>query len=381
VAMSPPAWVPRILSADERFDVTSVLMSPDGAAPDLVTTTDPVNTQIALTDEAAADLAQLRRLADGAAATIIGRNESHFLAEVSFTVGGPAFVTVSRASEDVSKPLARFTGFAQTRVQDRHPVSYQARDGRLITSFLTCPSGAPPWPAVMAIHDGPWSRDLAQLDPWAQSIAAAGLCCLQVNYRGSRGFGKAFRDAGDGQWSLAMQDDLVDALLSPELAELVDLHRVAAIGYGYGGYAALMLAAQNEVPLAGVAAASAPTDLVRYVSGLLSSGGTQGAAEAARIGDPVADSDRLTMASPAVRAADIKAPVLLFHGRQDALVPVSHATTLADSLRDAGQECGLTIYEDESHRYIRPQNIADLRAKVTGFLLRTLTSAVDPAAR
>jgi dipeptidyl aminopeptidase/acylaminoacyl peptidase len=381
VAMSPPAWVPRILSADEPFDVTSVLMSPDGAAPDLVTTTDPVNPQIALTDEAAADLAQLRALADGAAATIIGRNESHCLAEVSFAVGGPAFVTVSRVSAEVSKPLARFTGFAQTRVQDRHPVSYRARDGRMITSFITYPSSAPPWPAVLAIHDGPWSRDLAQLDPWAQSIAAAGLCCLQVNYRGSRGFGKEFRDAGDGQWSLAMQDDLVDALLSAELAELVDRRRVAAIGYGYGGYAALMLATQAEVPLAGVAAASAPTDLVRYVSGLMSFGGSAGIAEAARIGDPVADLDRLTTSSPVARAGDIKARVLLSHGRQDARVPVSHATTLADSLRRAGRDCELTIYEDEGHRYVRPQNIADLRARAIAFLLRSLSSAADSAVR
>ncbi len=174
-------------------------------------------------------------------------------------------------------------------MQGRDPLSYRARDGRQITGFITRPSMAPPWPAVLAIHDGPWSRDVAQLDPWAQSLAAAGLCCIQVNYRGSRGFGKDFRDAGDGQWALAMQDDLIDALLSDELAEVVDRRRIAAIGYGYGGYAALMLATQAEVPLAAVAAASAPTDLVRYVSGLVSLGGRAGAAEAARIGDPVAD--------------------------------------------------------------------------------------------
>ena len=202
-----------------------------------------------------------------------------------------------------------------------------------------------------------------------------------MNYRGSRGFGKRFRAAGDKQWSLAMQDDLVDALRSDALSELIDLSRVAAIGYGYGGYAALMLATQSQVPLAGVASASAPTDLVRYVGGLLSFGGSAGLVEAARIGDPVADHDRLVAASPVARAADLHAPVLLFHGRQDARVPVSHATALAEALRQAGETCELTIYEDEGHRYVRPQNVSDLRVRAIDFLIRSLSSAADKAVR
>jgi dienelactone hydrolase len=379
VVMSPPDWAPRVLSSDEGFDVTSVLMSPDGTGPDLVTTTNPVTPQTALTDDAAADLSRLKEVANGAAAAIIGRNATHCLAEVSMPVGGPAFVTISRATAAVSKPLARFTSLAQVRTQRRDPISYRARDGRQITGFVSRPSGPPPWPVVVAIHDGPWARDVAQLDPWAQSLASAGLCCLQLNYRGSRGFGKAFRDSGDGQWSLAMQDDLIDALRSEDLAGLIDVSRVAAIGYGYGGYAALMLATQAEVPLAAVAAASAPTDLVQYVGALLSFGGQAGLREAARIGDPIADADRLTAASPIVRAADIKAPVLLFHGRQDAQVPVSQVTALADALERAGQDCDLTIFQDEGHRFSRPQNVASLRSRTIAFLLRNLSTAAGSA--
>jgi len=381
IAMSPPDWSPRVLCADHRFDIVSVLMAPDGSGPDLVTTTDPVRPQIALSESAAADLVRLRRVADGSAAAIIGRNASHCLAVVSSAVGGPAFVTISRASAAASKPLPRFTGFARTTMHRREPLTFQARDRRMLTGFVTRPSGPPPWPAVLVIHDGPFARDHAQLDPWAQFLADAGMCCLQVNYRGSRGFGKAFRDAGDKQWSLAMQDDLVDALRSQQLADLIDLRRVAAIGYGYGGYAALMLATQAEVPLAGVAAASAPTDLARYVGGLLSFGGAVGAQDAARIGDPVADHDQLVAASPAHRAADITAPVLLFHGRQDARVPVGHATALAEALQRAGQSCELTIYEDEGHRYVRPQNLSDVRARATDFLIRRLRSPADTPVR
>jgi len=369
VAMSGPDWVPRLLSADDRFDIVSVLMSPDGTGPELVTTTDPVTPQRALTGAAAADLARLRDVADGPA-TIVGRNRTHCLAEVSAPVGGPAFVTIGRDSQDVSKPLARFSGFARTRMQPREAIEFRARDGLLLTAFITRPDGPPPWPVVLAIHDGPWARDLVTLDPWSQALGVAGLCCVQVNYRGSLGFGKRFRDAGDRQWSLAMQSDLVDTLRCDAVAGLIDEQRIGAIGYGYGGYAALMLATQSEVPLAGVGAASAPTDLVRYVTALKSRG--NGAVTAARIGDPRRDAVRLEAASPLARAADIRVPVRLFHGRQDAQVPVGQAVALAQALQDAGGQCELTIYEDEGHRYVRPQNLADVRVRATDFLVRSL---------
>lgn len=381
VAMAPPSWTPRVVSSSEDYDVTEVLMAPDGSGPDLVTTTNPVRPQVALSAAAEADLSRLTDLAGGAQARIVDRNASHCLAEISYPVGGPAFVTFARSGGGASRPLARFNAFARRRIQCRDPLAFRARDGRLVTGFVTRPAGSPPWPVVLAIHDGPWARDLPQTDPWAQHLAAVGYCCVQVNYRGSRGFGKAFADAGDRQWSLAMQDDLVDALRSEQVAVVADVRRIAAVGYGYGGYAALMLGTQAEIPLAAVAAAAAPTDLVQYVNGLLAFGGPAGFAEAVRIGDARRDYDKLVRASPVSHAAEIRVPVLLVHGRQDARVPVTHATALADGIRLAGGRCELTIYEDEGHRFTRPQNLADLRARTLGFLRTALTDAVGAAGK
>jgi dienelactone hydrolase len=378
VRMSGPDWSPEVVSESDQFDITTVLMSPDCSGPDLVTTTDPDHPQRALTSDAEADLTRLAQVADGAPATITGRNASHCLAEISFPVGGPAFVTFSRSTGEVSRPMPRFTGFARVRMQPREPFRYCARDGLPITGFLTRPSTPPPWPAVLAVHGGPWSRDRAQFDPWAQFLAAAGLCCIQVNYRGSRGFGKQFRDAGDRQWALAMQDDLVDALISAEVADLIDPGRIAAIGHGYGGYAALMLAAQADIRLACVVAGSAPTDLPSYVASLLSLGGTISAEHAGRIGDPVADRAQLVATSPVNRAAEIGVPVLLFHGRQDGRVPVRHAEALAAALERAGRRYELTIYSDEGHRYARPQNVVDCRAQCLEFLLTNLNRGAGP---
>ena len=381
IRLAPPAWSPEVLGEDRRFDITSVLMSPDGTGPDLITTTDAGNPQSALTSGAAADLSRLRHLAGDAPARIIGRNASHCLAEISYPVGGPAYLTFSSSTKAVSKPLVRYTGLGRIRIHRREPFTYQARDGRLITGFLTTPPGAPPWPAVLVVHDGPWSRDDAHMDPWAQYLASAGLCCIQVNYRGSRGFGKAFRDAGDGQWAMAMQDDLVDALASDQVSEVADPERIAAMGHGYGGYAAVMLTTQAEVALSCAVSASAPTDLVRYAGSLIAFGGRSGFAYAARMGDPERERDKLTKTSPLARVADVGAPLLLFHGRQDACVPISHATAFADALRRIGKEHQLIIYDDEGHWYSRPQNVADFRLRTVEFLLSRLSAPVDSAAR
>jgi dipeptidyl aminopeptidase/acylaminoacyl peptidase len=176
-----------------------------------------------------------------------------------------------------------------------------------------------------------------------------------------------------------MQDDLVDALRSEQVAAVADPRRIAAVGYGYGGYAALMLGTQAQAPLAAVAAAAAPTDLVQYINGLLAFGGPAGFSEAVRIGDPRRDHDRLVQASPVSHAADLRVPVLLVHGRQDARVPVIHATALADAIGLAGGRCELTIYEDEGHQLARPQNLADLRARTLAFLRAALSDPVNPA--
>lgn len=368
VAMSAPSWTPQVINHDRRYDVTSVLMSPDGGRPDLVCTTDPGTVQSALTSEAVADLDRLAELADGAWATIIGRNDSHCLAEIVYPVGGPAFVTFGRAAGKASTPLVSYAGLEGMRIRRRDAFCYSARDGLLISGFLTRPDEPPPWPAVLVIHGGPWTRDAAGLDPWAQSLAAAGLCCIQVNYRGSRGFGKQFRDAADKQWAIAMQQDLIDALRSPAVTDVVDPHRIAAMGHGYGGYAALMLATQPDAGIRCAVSASAPTDLMRYVGTLLSLGCSGATEYATRIGHPFEDRAQLMRASPVSRIADFDVPLLLFHGQQDSIVPVNHAVMFADALRAGRKQHELVVYEAEGHRYSRPQNVTDFEARSFEFL-------------
>ena len=157
VSLRVSAWTPTVLSACDGFDITAVLMAPDGNGPDLVTTTDPDNPQLPLTEAAAADLARLQQVADGAPAWIIDRNDSHCLAEVCYPVGGR--LRHVRPDHDGREQAARQV-LGPRESADTAPRSGHLRgQGRPPHHRILDQAGGPPWPAVLVIHGGPWSRD------------------------------------------------------------------------------------------------------------------------------------------------------------------------------------------------------------------------------
>src|SRR6202000_2834966 len=121
------------------------------------------------------------------------------------------------------------------------PFAFSARDGLQIHGYLTFPSGAEQTdpPAVLVVHGGPWTRDVWGFDPEAQWLANRGYLCGHVNFRGSRGDGENFLNAGNREWGAKMHDDLLDAVDHLVAQGIVDRLRVAIYGGSYGGYAAL----------------------------------------------------------------------------------------------------------------------------------------------
>ena len=120
-----------------------------------------------------------------------------------------------------------------------------ARDGLSLVSYLTKPDTAAPPPLVLLVHGGPWARDYYGYNAWHQWLADRGYAVLSVNFRGSTGFGKAFVNAGDGEWGRRMDDDLCDAIGWAVAERHADPARIAIMGASYGGYTALVGLTRN----------------------------------------------------------------------------------------------------------------------------------------
>jgi dipeptidyl aminopeptidase/acylaminoacyl peptidase len=217
-----------------------------------------------------------------------------------------------------------------TPLAPMRPVSYQARDGERIPAYLTLPptplSG--PLPAIVLPHGGPESRALQAFDPLVQFLAAQGYAVLQMNFRGSFGYGAAFAAAGVGQWGGVIHNDITDGTRWLVDQEIADPARICIVGESFGGYAALLGAARESQWYACAISFAGVSDLMafrQYTQRLQSA-----AMWSERLGS---NQQALWQMSPLARVHAIETPIFLMHGRLDPVVPVSQTRRLARALR------------------------------------------------
>lgn len=248
-------------------------------------------------------------------------------------------------------------------------IRYKARDGLEIAAVLTVPAGkdARGLPMILMPHGGPFARDKEEWDWQAQFLANRGYAVLQPNYRGSSGYGKAFAEKGEGQWGLAMQDDLNDAVDWAVREGIADGKRVCMMGASYGGYAA-MRAAQRDggryrcaISYAGVSDLAAMT---RYDRRFLNHGTRQD-----WLKEQAPD---FAAVSPINFAAQFSTPILLVHGKKDRRVQVNQSREMAEKLKEAGKVAGRDyIYVEQplaDHHFSRQADRLDFLQRVEAFL-------------
>jgi dipeptidyl aminopeptidase/acylaminoacyl peptidase len=219
-----------------------------------------------------------------------------------------------------------------------HPVSSfrcKARDGLEIEAVLTLPRQPRPGPlpAIVLPHGGPQDRDSERWDWLAQFLAERGYAVVQPNYRGSSGYGRAFIDKAEGQWGLAMQDDLLDAIRHLAAEGKIDPGRVCIAGASYGGYAAMRAAHRDAAHYRCAISYAGVSDLarmLRYDGRFL-----WGSANRDQWRRNAPD---LAAVSPVNSAAEVGIPMLILHGAEDRRVPVTQSRILADRLKAAGKD-------------------------------------------
>jgi dipeptidyl aminopeptidase/acylaminoacyl peptidase len=255
------------------------------------------------------------------------------------------------------------------------PFEFKARDGVTIHGLLTTPQGdAKHRPMLVLVHGGPYGI----MDQWgfhkeAQLFASRGYAVLQVNFRGSGGYGKAFEDAGAREWGGKMQFDVTDATRWAIEQGVADPKRICIYGASYGGYAALMgLIQEPELYQCAIGYAGV------YDLRMMTKRGDSDDTALGRtfLNDVLSDDpDWLRERSPALRAADIKHPVLIIHGGQDERVPPGHAYALRDAMKAADKPLEWYFEPAETHGFYQTEHNVTAYEKMLAFLQQNIGEA------
>src|SRR5499427_1574813 len=364
-----------VLAEDPAADVTGAVLHPDTRDPQIVAILKDRMTYVVLDLSVQDDLKAIQTLHPGDP-VFAGRDDSDETWLVGFTndTGPVPYFMYDRASRTGRFLFEHQPALSGYELAPMEPFSYQARDGLEINGYVTFPPGLgrSGLPAVLNVHGGPQARDTWGYDPEAQWLANRGYLCVQVNYRGSTGYGKAFVAAGDREWGGKMHDDLVDAVDYAVAQGWADRSRVAIYGGSYGGYAALVGAAFTPEVFCCAVDIVGPSNLKTLLETIPPYWAPMIAQLYRRVGNPETDEEFLWSRSPLSRARDIRIPLLIAQGANDPRVKQAESEQIVAALQDAGIDYEYMLFPDEGHGFAKPENRLKFYAAAERFLAKYL---------
>jgi dipeptidyl aminopeptidase/acylaminoacyl peptidase len=290
------------------------------------------------------------------------------------------YYSYDRKSQKASLLLSQQPKLDGLPLAEMKPYTVAARDGLQLPVYVTLPVGVEPkaLPTVLLVHGGPWGRDLWGYSPTVQWLANRGYAVLQVNFRGSTGYGKKFLHAGDKQWGKAMHTDLLDAVKWAVAQGWADPKRVAIMGGSYGGYATLAAAAFTPDAFKCGVDIVGPSNLFTLLKAVPPYWKLLRLTLVQRMGDPDKDQELLQAASPLFSASRIRMPLLIGQGANDPRVNQAESEQIVAALEKNGQQAVYVLYSDEGHGFARPENRIDFNARAEKFLGEQLGGRVEP---
>ena len=364
-----------VLAEDPEADVAGAVLDPDTRDPQIVMILKDRMTYVVLDPSVEDDLKAIRGLHPGDP-MFLGRDEADQTWLVGFNVdaGSLTFYMYDRASKSGRLLFEARPALSSYTLAAMEPFSFTARDGLEIHGYVTFPpgQGRSSLPAVLDVHGGPQVRDSWGYNPEAQWFANRGYLCVQVNYRGSTGYGKAFVAAGDREWGGKMHDDLIDAVSYITGQGWADPSRVAIYGGSYGGYAALVGAAFTPGVFRCAVDIVGPSNLKTLLETVPPYWAPMIAQLYRRVGNPETDAEFLWSRSPLSRARDIRIPLLIAQGANDPRVKQAESEQIVAALTEAGIEHEYLLFPDEGHGFAKPENRIRFYTAAERFLARYL---------
>jgi dipeptidyl aminopeptidase/acylaminoacyl peptidase len=364
-----------VLLEDPEADVAGAMLHPDTRDPQIVQVLKDRTEYHVLDPSVEADFTAIRALHPGDPQPV-GRDEADVTWLIAFTddAGPVRYFAYDRASKTGSFLFDSRPELSRYALAGMDPFSFTARDGLTIHAYVTFPpdverSGLP---MVLDVHGGPQARDLWGFNPEAQWLANRGYMTVQVNYRGSTGYGKSFVSAGDREWGAKMHDDLLDAVQYVVDRGWADPKKVAIYGGSYGGYAALVGAAFTPDVFCCAVDIVGPSNLQTLLETVPPYWKPVIAQLYRRVGNPETDKEFLWSRSPLSRARDIRIPLLIAQGANDPRVKQAESEQIVAALKDAGIDYEYMLFPDEGHGFAKPENRQKFYAAAERFLAKYL---------
>jgi dipeptidyl aminopeptidase/acylaminoacyl peptidase len=365
----------RVLVEDPEADVAGAILHPDTREPQIVEVLKDRTEYHVLDPSVEPDLKAIRALHEGDPA-LVGRDEADTTWLVAFVddAGPVQYYSYDRTSRAGSFLFSSRPELGRYELARMEPFSFTARDGLRIHAYATFPPGVPRsgLPMVLDVHGGPQARDVWGFNPEAQWMANRGYMSVQVNYRGSTGYGKSFVSAGDREWGAKMHDDLLDAVQYAVDQGWADQDKVAIYGGSYGGYAALVGAAFTPDVFCCAVDIVGPSNLQTLLETVPPYWKPVIAQLYRRVGNPETDKEFLWSRSPLSRAHDIRIPLLIAQGANDPRVKQAESEQIVAALKEAGIDYEYMLFPDEGHGFAKPENRMKFYAAAERFLAKYL---------
>lgn len=371
----------KVLAFDKHYDADKVLIHPTKRNLQAVQFIRERSEWEVLDRSIKPDFENLKNVRDGDfEVTSRDRSDHHWIVIYTLDDGPRYFYLYSRTNGKVEPLFSDRPALERYKLAQRQPICFQAADGMTLHGYLTLPvvTRQKNLPMVVLVHGGPYARDKWGYDPRVQWLANRGYAVLQVNYRGSTGYGKKYLQASFRERGGKMSTDLIDGKNWAVKQGYADPKRVGIYGVSYGGYATLVaLSFTPDEFICGVEAFGA-SNLASLLKSFPPYWALFRLQWERRVGSLEQDEKFLKERSPLFKVDWIKSPLLIGHGANDVRVIQAESDQIVAAMRKNGKEVTYIVFSDEGHGFLRPENRKKWYAAAEQFLAKHLGGRAEP---